>query len=135
MTGTIINVAAILIGGAIGLFFGARIPERLKGTVISGMGLFTAVVGIQMFFKTENALIVLGALLIGALLGEWWRIEDGLEAFGRALEKRFNNGNIQHRDCPRQQPQPFCAWFYDGVIVVLHWSLGDSGVHSRRLDR
>jgi hypothetical protein len=93
MTGTIINVAAILIGGAIGLFFGARIPERLKGTVISGMGLFTAVVGIQMFFKTENALIVLGAILTGALLGEWWRIEDGLEALGRALEKRFSNGN------------------------------------------
>ncbi len=92
MTGTIINVAAILIGGAIGLFFGARIPERLKATVLSGMGLFTAVVGIQMFLKTENALIVLGALLIGALLGEWWRIEDGLEAFGRTLEKRFTNG-------------------------------------------
>jgi uncharacterized membrane protein YqgA involved in biofilm formation len=93
MTGTIINVAAILIGGAIGLFFGARIPDRLKGTVINGMGLFTAVYGIQMFFKTENALIVLGSLLIGALLGEWWRIEDGLEALGRTLEKRFYNGN------------------------------------------
>lgn len=89
MMGTIINIAAILIGGAIGLFFGARIPERVKHTVVMGMGLFTAVVGIQMFFKTENALIVLGSILIGALLGEWWRIEDGLEAFGRFLEKRF----------------------------------------------
>jgi uncharacterized protein len=89
MTGTIINVAAILIGGAIGLFFGARIPERVKGTVVSGMGLFTSVIGIQMFLKTENALIVLGSILIGALLGEWWRIEDRLEALGRALEKRF----------------------------------------------
>jgi uncharacterized membrane protein YqgA involved in biofilm formation len=89
MMGTIINVIAILIGGVIGLVFGARIPERVKGTVVSGMGLFTAVVGIQMFLKTENALIVLGSILIGALLGEWWRIEDGLEAFGRVLEKRF----------------------------------------------
>ena len=100
MTGTIINVAAILIGGAIGLFFGARIPERLKGTVISGMGLFTAVVGIQMFFKTENALIVLGSLLIGALLGEWWRIEDWLESLGRTLEKRFANGASAHLSAP-----------------------------------
>jgi uncharacterized protein len=89
MVGTIINVAAILIGGAIGLLFGARIPERVKSTVVSGMGLFTAMVGIQMFLKTENALIVLGSLLVGALLGEWWRIEDGLEALGRFLEKRF----------------------------------------------
>ena len=42
MTGTIINVAAILIGGTIGLIFGSRIPERFKNTVIAGMGLFTA---------------------------------------------------------------------------------------------
>lgn len=90
MTGTLINVAAILIGGTIGLFFGARIPERFKNTVIAGMGLFTTALGLQMFFKSENSLIVLGALIIGALLGEWIGIEDGLQAFGQMLEKRFS---------------------------------------------
>ena len=90
MTGTFINVAAILIGGMIGLLFGSRIPERYKNTVIAGMGLFTAVLGLQMFFKSQNSLIVLGALIIGALLGEWIGIEDGLQAFGQMLEKRFS---------------------------------------------
>ena len=90
MTGTFINVAAILIGGTIGLFFGARIPEKFKNTVIAGMGLFTTALGLQMFFKSENSLIVLGALIIGALLGEWIGIEDGLQAFGQMLEKRFS---------------------------------------------
>ena len=90
MTGTLINVAAILIGGTIGLLFGSRIPERFKNTVIAGMGLFTAALGLQMFFKSENSLIVLGALIIGALLGEWIGIEDGLQALGQALEKRFS---------------------------------------------
>ncbi len=89
MTGTFINIAAVLAGGTLGLVFGARVPERLKGTVIAGMGLFTTAIGIQMFLKTENAIIVLGALLIGALLGEWWRIEDGLQTLGQFLEKRF----------------------------------------------
>jgi uncharacterized protein len=92
MTGTIINVIAILIGGSLGLLFGARLPERLKDTVIAGLGLFTGAIGIQMFLETENALIVLGALLIGALLGEWWKIEDGLQALGRILEARFAPG-------------------------------------------
>ncbi len=46
MTGTLINVAAILIGGTIGLFFGARIPEKFKNTVIAGMGLFTTALGL-----------------------------------------------------------------------------------------
>ncbi len=90
MTGTIINVAAILIGGTIGLLFGSRIPERFKNTVIAGMGLFTAAMGLQMFLKSVNPLIVLGALIIGAMLGEWIGIEDWLQALGETLEKRFS---------------------------------------------
>ncbi|MGC1376276.1 MAG: DUF554 domain-containing protein [Anaerolineales bacterium] len=93
MIGTLINVVAILIGGGLGMFFGARLPEQLKKTVISGMGLFVFAIGIQMFLKTGNALIVLGALLIGAILGEWWRIEDGIEALGGWLERKFTRGD------------------------------------------
>ena len=90
MTGTFLNIATVIIGGVIGLIFGARIPDKLKATVISGMGLFVAAMGLQMFLKTENPLIVLGSLLIGTLLGEWWRIEDGLHNLGKWLEQRFS---------------------------------------------
>ena len=90
MTGTFINIAAILFGGTLGLIFGARISERYKTTVIAGMGLFTAALGLQMFLKSGNQLIVLGALIIGALIGEWLKIEDRLQAFGQALEQRFS---------------------------------------------
>ena len=90
MTGTFLNIATVIIGGVIGLIFGARIPDKLKATVISGMGLFVAAMGLQMFLKTENPLIVLGSLLIGTLLGEWWRIEDGLHSLGKLLEQRFS---------------------------------------------
>jgi uncharacterized protein len=90
MTGTIINVAAIIVGSLIGIFFGARLPEKLKSTIIAGMGIFVAALGIQMFLKTENSLIVLGAVLIGTLLGEWWRIEDGLHKLGEFLESKFS---------------------------------------------
>lgn len=90
MTGTLLNIAAVLLGGLIGLLFGTRIPDKLKETVIAGMGLFTAAMGLQMFLDTENPLIVLGALLIGTLLGEWWRIEDGLHRLGEFLERKFS---------------------------------------------
>jgi uncharacterized membrane protein YqgA involved in biofilm formation len=92
MTGTIINTFAVLIGGALGLLFGARLSERLKGAIVISLGLFTAAFGMKMFFKTENELIVLGALLIGVLLGEWWQIEDGLQRLGQVLEARFAPG-------------------------------------------
>jgi uncharacterized protein len=90
MTGTFINIAAVLVGSTIGLMLGARIPARLKETIIAGMGIFLAAMGIQMFLKTVNPLIVLGALLMGTLLGEWWRIEDGIHRLGEFLEQRFS---------------------------------------------
>src|SRR5512147_1906890 len=90
MTGTIINVIAIVGGSVLGLLFGARLSDQLKSTIISGMGIFLVAMGLQMFLKTENSLVVLGALLIGTLLGEWWRIEDGLHRFGEFLESRFS---------------------------------------------
>ena len=95
MTGTFINIAAVLCGGALGLLFGARVPERLKATVVAGLGLFVAAIGVQMFLKTGNAIIVLGSLLIGALLGEWWRIEDGLQSLGMMLERRFGGSESE----------------------------------------
>ena len=90
MTGTFLNIAAVIAGSILGILFGARIPDKLRETVIAGMGLFVAAMGLQMFLKTENPLIVLGSLLIGTLLGEWWRIEDGLHRLGEILEQRFS---------------------------------------------
>ncbi len=90
MTGTLINVATILVGGFLGVLLGARLKERLKQTVVNGLGLFTLVYAISLFLQTQNALIVLGSLLIGMLLGEWWRIEEGLAQLGVHLEARFN---------------------------------------------
>ena len=89
MTGTFINVVAILIGSGIGLLFGSRLSDHLKSTVLSGMGIFTAAVGMQMFLKTENSLVVLGALILGAVLGEWLKIEDRLQNLGIWLERRL----------------------------------------------
>ena len=99
MIGTLINFVSIIIGSALGIIFGSRLSEKLKQTVIAGMGLFTAAVGLQMFLKTENALVVLGALVIGAILGEWWGLEDKLMALGTWLEKRLSgssDGNSSH---------------------------------------
>lgn len=94
MTGTFINVVAVLFGGTVGLIFGARFPARIRETVIMGLGLFTAGIGIQMFLKTQNPLIVLASLLVGGILGEWWKIETGLKSMGGFLEQKFARGKV-----------------------------------------
>ncbi len=98
MIGTFINVATIVVGGILGLLFGSRLPARIRETVIAGLGLFTLSFGLYDFLKTQNPLIVLGSILIGALLGEWWRIEDGLKKIGEWLEKRFNRSPATDMD-------------------------------------
>lgn len=97
MTGTILNAATILLGGALGLLFGARLPIKLRETVIAGMGLFIAALGVKMFLTTQNSLAVLASLIIGVFLGEWWRIEDGLRRMGEWLNARVNkNGSDEN---------------------------------------
>jgi uncharacterized membrane protein YqgA involved in biofilm formation len=89
MIGTLLNIVTVLVGGSLGLLFGARLPERLRHTVVAGLGLFVMAYGVSIFLKSQNQLVVLGSLLIGALLGEWWRIEDGFRRLGEIMEARF----------------------------------------------
>lgn len=100
MTGTIINIITVILGTFLGLLFGSKLPERVRDTVLSVLGLFTLALGIQMFLETNNALIVLAALLIGAILGEWWRIEDRLENFGDLLRNSFSR-SLKNQDLSR----------------------------------
>lgn len=89
MTGTFLNIVTVLIGGAMGLAFGVRLPDRIRQTVVAGLGLFTLGYGLVMFAGTQNPIIVLVALLFGGVLGEWWQIESGLARLGEWLQKRF----------------------------------------------
>jgi len=72
------------------MIFGGKLPDRVRQTVMAVLGLFTLGLGFQLFLKTGNSLVVLAALLVGTILGEWWRIEERLENLGEALKTRFS---------------------------------------------
>jgi uncharacterized membrane protein YqgA involved in biofilm formation len=88
MTGTLINVAAVLIGGILGSLLGERLPARIRSIVMQGVGLVTLVVGMSMAITTGNIILVLASICLGGILGEWWRVEDRLDGAGRWLETR-----------------------------------------------
>ena len=90
MLGTMINVGAILAGSAIGVSIGSRLPDRIRQTVLNGLGLLTMLVGLQMALGTRNLMIVLGAILGGGVLGEILRIHDGLERIGAFLQSALS---------------------------------------------
>lgn len=116
--GTLINIATVLFGGCLGLMFGGRLPDRIRQTVVAGLGLFTGAIGLRMFLQTEHAIIVLAAILFGGLLGEWWRIEDGLRNIGVMLERRFSGGGENNVvDDPAGRNTNFVRGFLTASLV------------------
>lgn len=89
MTGTIINVAAIIVGSLIGLLAGNRIPEKARQTLVSAMGLFTLAYGVFIFGQTQNMLIPLFALVVGTVIGELLKIEEGLNGLGELIQLKL----------------------------------------------
>jgi len=88
MIGTLINVVTVLIGGTLGSLLGDRLPERMRETLMHGVGLVTLVLGISMAIDTSNVLVVLLSIGIGGILGEWWRIEGRLDSLGEWLQEK-----------------------------------------------
>ncbi len=116
MTGTIINVIAILVGGTLGTVLGGRLPDRIRHTVMAGMGLFVLAIGLQMFLKTANSLVVLASLVIGIILGEWWQIEEGIRWLGRTLERRIMPQNGSQEEHQARQER-FVRGFFTASLL------------------
>lgn len=91
--GTIINTATVVFGGGCGVFFGRKIPNRVKDLVVQTIGLVTIGLGLSDVLKTHNMVIPLVSLVAGGIIGEILRIESGLERLGSTLQKRFASGS------------------------------------------
>lgn len=89
VSGTLLNAGAVLVGGLAGSLLGDRLPQRLHDGLFGVLGLFTVLVGLDDAVNHGNALILLGALLLGMLLGEAANLEGKLNAFGDRIQKLF----------------------------------------------
>ncbi|WP_438313971.1 DUF554 domain-containing protein [Sporosarcina sp. FA9] len=86
--GTIVNVILIIIGAIIGRFL-HNIPERMKETVMYGIGLAVTVIGIQMTFESTQILIVIISIVLGAVLGELGSLDDKINQLGVWMESKL----------------------------------------------
>lgn len=113
MTGTIINVAAVILGSLVGLLVGNRIPEKTRQTLISVMGLYTLAYGVFIFTKTQNMLIPLLSLVMGTIIGELLKIEEGLNSLGERIQRKLAiwNPNLTG------EPQRFVTGFVSASLL------------------
>lgn len=104
-TGTLLNMATVLVGSGLGVALGGRLPQRTRDVVTDALGLVTLVLGglnvaalsdpafARAVGDSATLLVVLGALLVGGITGSLLRVEDRLEAGGAWLQRRLSRGS------------------------------------------
>jgi uncharacterized membrane protein YqgA involved in biofilm formation len=92
ISGTLLNIVTVLLGGTLGLLVGGRLPERFNDIIIGGLGLSTLIIGLENALVTRNVLILLGSILLGGIIGELLRLDYRLDRLGERLQERLARG-------------------------------------------
>lgn len=101
VTGTLINIGTVLFGSLVGIAIRGKLPERVRSTVVDGLGLATIAIGLEMTLNTDNAVIMLGSLVLGGIVGEALDLDAAVTRLGETMERlvekkqRANAGGAQ----------------------------------------
>jgi len=93
MLGTLINTAAVIAGGAIGMTFKKSLPKRFSTIYFQAVGLFTVILGIKMSISMQKPLLVVFSLILGGLLGEGLKLQAHTTNFGNQIKQKFKLGS------------------------------------------
>lgn len=108
--GTVTNVATVVLGSGLGMLVGHRLSPHVRTTVTSALGLVTLLIAAQSAFAVSDTslsdavgdsapvLIVLGALVVGGIIGAALRLEERLEGLGGWLQTRLARGGETEGD-------------------------------------
>jgi uncharacterized membrane protein YqgA involved in biofilm formation len=92
ITGTLINAAAVLLGGTLGLLLKGRIPAAFAENLTRVIGLCVCIIGISGAIKGDMMLLVV-SLALGTFTGELLHIEDGLNRLGQWMQKTLSRND------------------------------------------
>ena len=96
ITGALINAAAILVGGGIGLLFKGRISAKISEGITRAIGLCICIIGISGALRGDYMLLVV-SLMLGALVGQAIDIDERLNALGLYLQLKLTRGDSRSR--------------------------------------
>lgn len=88
-TGTIINIATVLIGGTLGLLLRRSFPEKIRTIVFQGLGLCTLLIGMQMALQVKDPLILIFSILLGGILGELIQLDRKIEQLSNTFKAKL----------------------------------------------
>ena len=93
MLGIWANPAAIIAGGLLGCLLKGGIGEKLRQTINYGLALCVIIIGVSGALKTADTLAMIVSVIVGSVIGEKLRIEDGVNRLGEWARSRFSKGD------------------------------------------
>ena len=89
MLGVLVNVITVIVGSLIGLLFKKGIPERVSKAAMIGLGACTVYIGISGSLCGENVLILIAAVVLGAISGTLLNIDGAINRLAESVENKF----------------------------------------------
>lgn len=89
MLAVVVNAVAVLVGSLIGIVFKKGISDKLTNAIMKVMGLVTVFIGVQSAIKSQDTLCVIICLVLGTVIGELIRIDDGINNLGNVVKSKF----------------------------------------------
>ena len=124
MIGTFVNVAAIVVGSALGVLLRRGISEKTQQVVLQGIGLCVLVIGTMSAITTEMPLLLVISISLGGLIGTVIGIERKLDAWGERTQQRFHReGSVPFAEGLVTATITFCV----GAMAIL--GSIESGLH------
>ena len=90
MIATIVNTAAVVAGGLIGLLAKKGLPERISKGIMAAIGLMLICSGVKGYFDGQSSIIAVLSLALGTGLGELLRLEERLNHLGERIGARVS---------------------------------------------
>ena len=86
MVGTLVNVGAILVGSLAGVLIHSRLPKKMVDVVFQGIGLITITIGVSMALRSDNLIIAVMSIVLGAIIGQWIDLDMYLRRFAKYVQ-------------------------------------------------
>ncbi len=124
MLGPLVNAAAIAVCSLLGCFVLRGIPPRVSESVTKAAGLSVVYIGIKGAFESQNALLLIISLVVGAVVGELIGIDALMNRAGRWAEKKLTSGKFANGNFSSGN---FAAGFVSATILFCTGSMAVVG--------
>ena len=93
MFGVIVNTVTVILGSIVGMLFSKFISEKYTTAIMTAIGLCTLYIGFDGALAGKNTLVLIVSLAVGTAVGTLFGIDDGINALGAFIEKKFKRND------------------------------------------